>query len=224
MQLRLSEWNRYVCGHLWAVEHGIPHSLPRGMQMREQRVTAFAAVPTLLQTWLTAGLSDKAVPSLTWLLTGAEAMSVELLQRLREALPRTPIYFGYGPTEASEKVSLQIFNPKQLVESTVLVGKAIPNVEIYILDSHLRPVPLGVAGELFCSGVNLARGYHGRADLTAEVFVDNPFAKEGNQWLQKMYRTGDLARLAEDGRIQILGRIDRQVPPTPLPDLLCSDS
>ena len=181
------------------------------MQMREQKISAFAAVPTLLQTWLAAGLSAKAVPSLTWLLTGAEAMSVELLQRLRKALPQTPIYFGYGPTEASEKVSLQIFHPKQQLEATVLVGKAIPNVEIYILDSQLQPVPMGVAGELCCSGVNLAKGYHGRPDLTDEAFVANPFAKEGHRWLQKMYRTGDLARLAEDGRIQILGRIDRQV-------------
>ena len=78
------------------------------VQMREEGITAFAAVPTLLQTWLAAGLSAKTVPSLTWLLTGAEAMSPELLQRLRRAFPRTPIYFGYGPTEASEKVSLQV--------------------------------------------------------------------------------------------------------------------
>ncbi len=183
------------------------------MQMREQGITAFAAVPTLLQSWLAAGLSTKRVPSLTWLLTGAEAMSPELLQRLREAFPRTPIYFGYGPTEASEKVSLQIYYPQQALEPTVLVGHAIPNVEIYILDGQLRPVPMGVAGELCCSGVNLAKGYHGRSDLTAEAFVDNPLAKGDTPWLRRMYRTGDLAQLAEDGRIQILGRLDRQVNP-----------
>ncbi|KAK9839969.1 hypothetical protein WJX74_001268 [Apatococcus lobatus] len=195
----------------WGTEDIIWQRTSISFDMQKLKITAFAAVPTLLQTWLAAGLSAKAVPSLTWLLTGAEAMSVELLQRLREAFRRTPIYFGYGPTEASEKVSLQIFNPRQPVEPTVLVGKAMPNVEIYILDSQLQPVPMGVAGELCCSGVNLAKGYHGRPDLTAEAFVDNPFVKEGNRWLQKMYRTGDLARLAEDGRIQILGRIDRQV-------------
>ncbi len=108
-------------------------------------------------------------------------------------------------------ILLQVYHPKDALEQTVLVGKAISNVEIYILDSQLRPVPMGVAGELCCSGVNLAKGYWGRPEQTAEAFVDNPFAKGDNPWLQRMYRTGDLARLAEDGRIQILGRIDRQV-------------
>ena len=182
-----------------------------GVQMGEQAVSALAAVPTLLQTWLAAGLSAELVPSLSWIMTGAEAMSHDLLQRLHAAFPHTRIYFGYGPTEACEKVSLQVYDPQQQLEPTVLVGHAIPNVEIYILDSHLQPVPVGVAGELCCSGVNMATGYHGRPEQTAEVFVKNPFAKEGNPWLQTMYRTGDLARLTQDGRIQILGRIDRQV-------------
>ncbi|KAK9818715.1 hypothetical protein WJX74_001586 [Apatococcus lobatus] len=181
------------------------------MQMREQVVSALAAVPTLLQTWLAAGLSAKVVPSLTWIMTGAEAMSHNLLQRLHAAFPETCIYFGYGPTEACEKASLQIYDPQQQPEPTILVGHAIPNVEIYILDSHLQPVPVGVTGELCCSGVNLAIEYHGRPQQTAEAFVKNPFAKDGNPWLQTMYKTADLARLAEDGRIQILGRIDRQI-------------
>ena len=115
---------------------------------------------------------------------------------------------GYGPTEATvlatmcdlSQLVLEDTRPKQLI------GTAFANVQTYILDGYLQPVPIGVAGELHIGGVGLARGYLNRPDLTAAKFIPNPFNK-----LERLYKTGDLARYLPDGNIEFLGRIDNQV-------------
>ena len=115
---------------------------------------------------------------------------------------------GYGPTEAT--VLSTVYDLSQLViEDTLprqLIGTAFDNVQIYILDSYLQPVPIGVPGELHIGGVGLARGYLHRPDITAAKFIPHPFHKS-----ERLYKTGDLARYLADGNIEFLGRIDNQV-------------
>ena len=106
----------------------------------------------------------------------------------------------YGPTETT------IWSSVARIESDeVTIGRPIANTQMYVLDGNREPVPPGVTGELNIGGVQLARGYLGRPELTAERFVPNPFG-EG-----RLYKTGDLARYRSDGVIEFLGRIDSQV-------------
>jgi hypothetical protein len=110
----------------------------------------------------------------------------------------------WGPTETT------IWSALFAVESArepVPIGRPISNTELYVLDRHLRPTPLGVAGELHVGGDGLTRGYLNRRSLTAEKIVPNPFSGRG----VRLYRTGDLARYLPDGNLEFLGRIDHQV-------------
>lgn len=113
----------------------------------------------------------------------------------------------YGPTETHVVTAYRI-EDIDTAESLPPLGKPIDNCEIYILDSHLQPVPIGVYGELYIGGICLARGYLNREELTADSFVPNPFAQEPDQ---RMYKSGDLARFLPSGEVEFLGRIDEQV-------------
>ncbi|MFN7338240.1 MAG: AMP-binding protein, partial [bacterium] len=123
----------------------------------------------------------------------------------------------YGPTEGSVCATVAKCTP---VDEKITIGRPIPHVQVYILDSHLQPVPIGVAGELHIGGAGLARGYLNRPELTAEKFISNPFVSldppltpldKGGEQPSKLYKTGDLARYLPDGQIEYLGRIDNQV-------------
>ncbi|AYN43151.1 amino acid adenylation domain-containing protein [Streptomyces dangxiongensis] len=118
---------------------------------------------------------------------------------------------NYGPTEATVTCLLHPV-PQAPAEGdadgALPLGRPVPGTRAHILDADLRPVPVGVPGELYLGGVRLARGYHRRPDLTAERFVPDPFAAEPGR---RLYRTGDLARHRPDGTIEFLGRIDHQV-------------
>ena len=148
--------------------------------------------------------------------SGGVPASVEVVNLAGEPLPRSlveqiyektsvrKIYNLYGPTEDTT------YSTYTLVEKgeAVTIGRPIANTQVYILDPNHRPVPIGVAGELYLAGEGLARGYFGQPDLTAERFVPNSFSSEARD---RMYRTGDLARFLDDGNIQYLGRNDQQV-------------
>ncbi|MBG1243112.1 non-ribosomal peptide synthetase [Nostoc sp. NZL] len=171
----------------------------------EQQVTIVHFVPSMLQVFLEEPSLENC-RSLKRVICSGEALPVELQERFFARL-ECELHNLYGPTEAAIDVTYwQCFPNGNL--RTVPIGRAIANTQIYILDEHLQPVPVGVAGELHIAGLGLARGYLNRKELTTEKFISNPFEEGGGS---KLYKTGDLARYLPDGRIEYIGRIDNQV-------------
>jgi amino acid adenylation domain-containing protein len=165
--------------------------------------------------WLTAASFNtvineepQALAEVKQLLIGGEALSVPHVRKGLVELPNTEIINGYGPTESATFTCCYPI-PLQLDDnlSSIPIGKPIGNTQVFILDPHLNPVPIGIVGELHIGGDGLARGYLNRADLTAEKFIANPFSTDTS----RLYKTGDLARYLPDGNIEFLGRIDNQV-------------
>ena len=141
---------------------------------------------------------------------GGEAMQVESLRRWQQTpLSHIRLLNCYGPTETT--ITATFFEvPPETSKSLfrVPIGRPVANAEVYILDRHLAPVPIGVPGELHIGGDRVARGYLNHPELTAEKFIPNPFSEDPGS---RLYKTGDLARYLADGNIEFLGRIDTQV-------------
>ena len=144
--------------------------------------------------------------SLRRVFCGGEPLPAELCRRFYDQLD-VRLYNLYGPTEAAIDVTYWECGPDE-EGPTAPIGRPVDNTQVYILDPRLRPTPIGVPGELHLGGRQLARGYLKRPELTAEKFVADPFRDEPDA---RLYKTGDLARYRNDGRIEFLGRIDRQV-------------
>ena len=141
-----------------------------------------------------------------WFVTG-EPLAGELARRFAGILPGAQLYNLYGTTEFYDAACLPV-GPEERAGDRVPIGDPIDNMSLYVLDRHLRPLPLGVPGELCVSGVAVPAGYHNRVEAPGTKFVANPFPEDGNPIL---FRTGDGARLLPGGRIEILGRLDNQV-------------
>jgi acyl-coenzyme A synthetase/AMP-(fatty) acid ligase len=140
-------------------------------------------------------------PALRMLFVAGEACSSELIMRWA---PGRLMINGYGPTETTVWATFAKCVPDGRAPS---IGKGVANTILRILDRHMRPVPIGVPGELCIGGEGVARGYLGRPDLTAASFIPDPWGTPGS----RMYRTGDLVRWRADGNIDFLGRLDRQI-------------
>ncbi|HEX9939387.1 MAG TPA: amino acid adenylation domain-containing protein [Longimicrobium sp.] len=176
--------------------------------LRRERITTVHFVPSLLAVFLAhVDVERSAVPELKRVMSSGEALPPELVARFGERLPGVELHNLYGPTEAAVDVTLWRF-PADGPADRVSIGRPVPNTRIYLLDQAGEPVPVGVAGELHIGGVQVARGYLGRSDLTAERFVADPFSTYPGA---RVYRTGDRARWLADGTIEYLGRIDFQV-------------
>ncbi len=184
-------------------EHRNPEAL--GALMQRHSVAQVTAVPSLVSALVDS--SPDALRALSRLVCGGEPVSTSLLQQLVAVCgndARGPeLLNNIGSTETSGAVSRG-----RLSSSIPLVGKPLPGADAYLLDDGLRPVPVGVVGELYYAGDQLARGYWKRPGLTAARFVANPFAAEPGT---RLYRSGDLARWTEDGELEFVGRADHQV-------------
>ena len=165
--------------------------------LRDRRITHAFLVPSAA-----AATDASNLPDLKLLAMGGEALPAELVARWGHG---RLIFNAYGPTESTV---LGTMTECSLDERKPAIGPPIPNFRGYIVDSWLRPMPVGVPGELLLAGVGLARGYLRRPGLTGERFIPDPFAQEPGG---RLYRTGDLCRWLPDGRIDYLGRIDFQV-------------
>lgn len=170
--------------------------------IQTKHITTLHFVPPMLHVLL--DVSDLAhCSSIRRVICSGEALSYEL-QKSFFAQTNAQLHNLYGPTEAAIDVTHWVCRADSSFNS-VPIGRPIANTQIYIVDEHGQPTPAGTPGELWIGGVQVGRGYHNRAELTAEKFIANPFA-EG-----RVYRTGDLASYLPDGNIEFLGRIDHQV-------------
>ncbi|KSZ60701.1 peptide synthetase [Rhodococcus pyridinivorans KG-16] len=186
------------------------HREPAGMAAEIGRagVTVVQFVPTVFDAVL-EHLGEEAAASLTHVFCGGESLSGESTARFRK-LGAAPVHNLYGPTETTIQTLHRTAEPDD--HPAVPIGSPVWNTGARVLDARLRPVPVGVAGELYLSGAQLARAYHGRPDLTAERFVADPFSTSG----ARLYRTGDLVRwvrTAGGDRLELdyIGRTDQQV-------------
>ncbi|ARU62801.1 hypothetical protein CBW65_18855 [Tumebacillus avium] len=172
--------------------------------VRQEGIDVLDGTPSQIRLLLNAGLLEKGQGAPSIMLVGGEAMDEAMWAAFADA-PETVCYNVYGPTENTVDA---LFCRVSHDHAEPTLGRPIPNVQAYILDPYLNPVPVGVPGELHIGGKSLARGYLNRPELTAEKFIPHPFpAEEG----ARLYKTGDLACFREDGTIDFLGRIDDQV-------------
>ncbi|WP_186128065.1 non-ribosomal peptide synthetase [Burkholderia gladioli] len=172
-------------------------------------VTTLHFVPSMLAGFLEAQDLTRC-KTLSRIICSGEALPAPIARRCLERLPHARLHNLYGPTEAA--IDVTAFTcPPDFDAQAVPIGKPIANTRIYLLDERQAPVPMGAIGELYIGGVGVARGYLNRADLTAQRFLADPFARAGGHPEARMYRTGDLARYLPDGNIVFLGRNDDQV-------------
>ncbi|HEU4595090.1 MAG TPA: amino acid adenylation domain-containing protein, partial [Pyrinomonadaceae bacterium] len=198
-------------GTLYMISEALRRDVPRlagfiAEAGLEKMVLPVVVLQQLAEEYLRRGQFP---PSLREIITTGEQLRVtSAVGELFKHLPGCNLFNHYGPAETHVVTALTLGNRPDEWPYQPSVGFPISNTQIYLLDRHLRSVPLGVAGELYIGGTNLARGYLNRPALTAERFVPNPFSAEPGA---RLYRTGDLARYLADGQIEFLGRLDHQV-------------
>ncbi|ACK73817.1 amino acid adenylation domain protein (plasmid) [Gloeothece citriformis PCC 7424] len=163
--------------------------------------------------WLTAGLFHlmvdqqlESLRGLRQLLAGGDVLNPNHVRKFINQYKDCRLINGYGPTENTTFTCCYSITDDTQWETSVPIGYPIANTQVYVLDRYLRPVPIGIAGELYIGGEGLARSYWNRPDLTQERFIDNPFQPK-----TKLYKTGDLVCYRSDGTLEFLGRLDQQV-------------
>jgi amino acid adenylation domain-containing protein len=172
--------------------------------VRDEQITTIHFVPSMLHAFLDEPGLERC-RSVRRVVCSGEALPLELQERFYQRMSGD-LYNLYGPTEAAVEVTS--WRCPKMDGRGAIIGHPIANTQIYLLDRQLQPLPIGVAGELHIGGIQVARGYWRRPDLTAERFVPDPFSATPGA---RLYKTGDLARYLPDGAIEYLGRLDDQV-------------
>ncbi|PEE41403.1 amino acid adenylation domain-containing protein [Bacillus pseudomycoides] len=196
----------------------VPHTVSRSPReflnlLVQEKVTVLNQTPSAFYQLMQADRENVELGqklSLRYVVFGGEALE---LSRLEDWYSRHPenspkLINMYGITETTVHVSyIELDQNIVSLRANSLIGCSIPDLKVYVLDNYLQPVPPGVVGEMYVAGAGLARGYLGRAGLTAERFIADPYGKPGT----RMYRTGDLARWCQDGTLDYIGRADHQI-------------
>jgi amino acid adenylation domain-containing protein len=202
-------------GTLYMIPEGDRQDLDKLIQLLAQEAIAKVFLPVTLWQQLAEiyGEEEHLFANIREAIACGEQLQItQLMIKLFQRLENCTLYNFYGPTEADLVTSYTFSNQPEEWSIYPPIGKPAVNVQVYLLDPNLQPVPIGVPGELYVSGDGLARGYLNRPDLTEQKFVPNPlktggevtFNSEGN----RLYKTGDLAKYLPDGNIEFLGRID----------------
>jgi amino acid adenylation domain-containing protein len=180
---------------------------PEGLAalIQKEQITNIQLVPSALKTFVDSGTLSSC-SSLKRIFSGGEALSVKLQEEVFESFSGE-LHNLYGPTEASIYVCHWVCRREDRLRS-VPIGRPIHNARVYILDAQLKPVPVGMAGELYIGGEVLAKGYLNKPDINAVKFIQDPHSDDPDA---KLFYTGDLARYLSDGNIEFIGRADRQV-------------
>ncbi len=196
-------WPLMTGAELTVAEPGAHRDPARIAELIRQRgVTVVNFVPSMFRAFLDAPGVERCA-SLRLIFCTGEELPRDLVEKCARLLPGCGLHNLYGPTEAAVEFTWHSCGPG---EGPVPIGRPMANLEVQILDASFRPVPRSVPGEVYLGGIGLARGYSGRADLTADRWVPHP-EKSG----QRLYRTGDLGRWRPDGEVDFLGRTDFQV-------------
>ena len=208
----ISVWQFLAAPLLGATVHILPDAVahdPAALldAIEQQRLTLLEAVPALIRGLLQEARPQHQLTSLRWLLPTGEALPPALARDWRQRFPAPPLMNAYGPAECSDDVAFHpIHEAPQDDCAHMPIGRPTANNQLFILDTAMHPVPIGVPGELCVGGVGVGRGYLNDAERTRAAFVDHPFQPGA-----RFYRTGDVGRYRADGVIEYLGRHDQQV-------------
>ncbi|UWU70529.1 non-ribosomal peptide synthetase [Bradyrhizobium sp. NC92] len=197
----------HVCGNAIVQD---PILLAR--EIEREGITVLEIVPSLLRVILDRmdeAPMRRAFSKLRLLISTGEPLPVELCRAWFARCPRVPLINAYGASECSDDVSLhRLTEAPAIATANVPVGAPLPNTQLYVLDAHLQPQPIGVTGELCIGGAGIGRGYINDPAQSRQRFLPDPFSRQA---ASRLYRTGDLARRRADGTIECLGRADHQV-------------
>lgn len=182
----------------------VDNVLELGEKTGTARLTLINTVPSAMRELVR---THSVPPTVRIINLAGEVLPAELVHQIYETTKAQKVFNLYGPSEDTTYSTFALLK-HDTTRQVVPIGRPVANTQAYVLDEWMKPVPVGVAGELFLAGAGLARGYLNRPEFTAERFIPNPFSTRAGE---RMYRTGDIVRYLRDGELEFLGRADHQV-------------